>query len=51
MVLQIEQTGTSREPLSKNHKTDSCLCDDSKPDGLVQVIIVVVGVLMGHVRI
>lgn len=51
MVLQIEQTGTSKEPLSKNHKADSCLCDDSEPDGLAQVIIVEVGVLMGHVEI
>lgn len=51
MVLQIEQTGTSWNPCPENHKTDSCLCDDSQTDGPAQVIIVAVGALMGHIRI
>lgn len=43
MVLLIEQTGTSWSSRPRTTDTDSQLCDDSEPDGLEQVIIVMVG--------
>lgn len=46
MVLLIEQTGTSWNSHPRTTKTDSQLCDDSKADGLVQVIMVMLGGLM-----
>lgn len=46
MVLLIEQTGTSWNSRPRTTKTDSQLCDDSEPDGLAQVIMVMVGGLM-----
>lgn len=46
MVLLIEQTGTSWNSHPRTTKTDSRLCDDSEPDGLAQVIMVMVGGLM-----
>lgn len=46
MVLLIEQTGTSWNSRPRTTKMDSQLCDDSEPDGLAQVIMVMVGGLI-----
>lgn len=50
--MQIEQTGSSENPCPKKttRHTVVCVIHDGKPDGLGQVIIIVVGVLMDCVR-